>query len=94
MGSGVATCPDAFLNPAVRKEVAIRLNGLPCGFVASLRCLAIIVHHVCLPYVLGIPREVERLIVASGDYLSHMKDPSAQMVLSTRNPSSMIHEVR
>ena len=57
LGSGVATCPGAFLNPAVCKEVAISLNGLPCGLVASLCCLAIIMHHMCLPYVLSIPRD-------------------------------------
>ena len=56
-----------------RAEVQLKSLQQERELVASLCCLAIIMHHVCLPYILGISREIYCLI-ASDDYLSHMKD--------------------
>ena len=77
LGSGVTTSPVTMLIPAVSKKVAVSLYGLLGGLAASLRCLAIVMRHMCLPYILIIPWEVECLIVASSDYLPNMKYPSA-----------------
>ena len=72
--------PGCHLNSCtcVCKQVAVRVDGLSSGISSRLRSLAIIAYHVCWPWVKAISWEVKRLRMACGDYLAHMKNPSAQ----------------